>query len=419
MTSVVVRLLERFLGELELQGALLVTYPDGVTRTYGDEAGERVHIHIHSWNTLRRIALAPDPSVAEAYMDGELTFVEGNVADLLKVVYSGTPQLPGRETSPILPNERMRFLMRRLHQFNPKWRARENVQHHYDLSRTLYDLFLDSDRQYSCAYFPHAGMSLEDAQSAKKHHIAAKLLLEPGMKVLDIGSGWGGLGLTLASDYKSTVKGVTLSNEQLDLSRERAAKAGLSNRVDFELLDYRDAEGPFDRIVSVGMFEHVGVNHYGDYFRKAYSLLERDGVMLLHTIGRTGPPSATSAFIRKYIFPGGYIPALSEIMRSAEVSGLHVTDVEILTDHYAETLRHWRERFMAKRNEAIALYDERFARMWEFYLAASEAAFRYQDLVVFQLQLARNKLTIPRSRDYITDSDRRMVWQNNKRAASG
>ncbi|WP_421852096.1 class I SAM-dependent methyltransferase [Oricola sp.] len=415
MPSVMVRLLDRYLGELGLRGSLLVTFPDGVTRTYGS-GGDRAHVSISSWNTLRRIALAPDPSVAEAYMDGDLTFIEGDVADLLRVVYSGMTMAPGQDVNPVIPNDKMRFLMRRLHQFNPKWRSRENVQHHYDLSRKLYDLFLDSDRQYSCAYFPHAGMSLEDAQAAKKHHIVAKLLVEPGMRVLDIGSGWGGLGLTLARDYGVSVKGVTLSNEQLELSRERAARAGLSGKADFQLLDYRDAEGPFDRIVSVGMFEHVGVNHYGDYFRKAYSLLEPEGVMVLHTIGRTGPPSATSPFIRKHIFPGGYIPALSEIMRAAEMSGLHVTDVEILTDHYAETLLRWRERFMARRAEAVALYDERFARMWEFYLAASESAFRHQDLVVFQLQFAKNKLSTPRSRDYITDADRRMVWQNNRRA---
>jgi cyclopropane-fatty-acyl-phospholipid synthase len=208
---------------------------------------------------------------------------------------------------------------------------------------------------------------------------------------------------------------VTLSDEQLSLSRERAEKAGLSDKVRFDLLDYRDAEGPFDRIVSVGMFEHVGVNHYLEYFRKTHELLKPDGVMLLHTIGRLGPPDVTSAFIRKYIFPGGYIPALSEVMHAVELSGLQATDVEVLTDHYADTLLQWRERFMAQRDEAVALYDERFARMWEFYLAASEAAFRYQDMVVFQIQLTRNKLVVPRTRDYITDADRQKVWQDNKK----
>jgi len=406
MLATILGLLHRFLDRLGLRGTLLITCPDNETRRYGDGKGDVVHIQFHNWTALWRIAVAPDPGLPEAFMDGDLTFVEGDPATFLKIIYSGETSAPAQDMHPVLPVDKLRYLMRRLHQFNPKWRSRSNVQHHYDLSRELYDLFLDADRQYSCAYFERPDMTLEQAQIAKKRHIAGKLLLNDGMRVLDIGSGWGGLGLTLARDYDANVQGVTLSDEQLALSQKRAKADKLTNRVKFDLIDYRDVEGRFDRIVSVGMFEHVGVNHYAEYFNKAYSLLEDDGVMVLHTIGRTGPPDVTSAFIRKYIFPGGYIPALSEIMQAAEPSGLHVTDVEILTDHYAETLKHWRERFMARRDEAVALYDERFARMWEFYLAASEAAFRYQDLVVFQLQLARDKLAIPRTREYITDFDR-------------
>ena len=405
MSTSILKLLHRFLDRLDLKGSLLVTFPDQETRRYGDGTGDSVHIEIREWRTLWRIALAPDPAVPEAYMDGDLVFLEGDPITFLKIVYSGRTMAPGQEIHPVLPADKLRFVLRRVHQFNPVGRARANVQHHYDLSRSLYDLFLDEDRQYSCAYFENPNVSLEDAQIAKKRHIAGKLLLEPGMQVLDIGSGWGGLGLTLAQEHGAQVRGVTLSDEQFRLSRKRAKEAGLTDRVQFDLIDYREIDGQFDRIVSVGMFEHVGVNHYSEYFNKSRALLKDDGVMLMHTIGRTGPPSVTSAFIRKYIFPGGYIPALSEIMQPVERSGLHVTDVEVLTDHYAETLKNWRERFMARRDEAVALYDERFARMWEFYLAASEASFRYQDMVVFQVQLAKNKLSIPRTRDYITEFD--------------
>ncbi|TCD14293.1 SAM-dependent methyltransferase [Oricola cellulosilytica] len=406
MPSTVLTILNRYLDDQDIQGRLSVTYPDGKTRSYGKGNGESVHVEVTSWPVLWRIALSPDPGVAEAYMDGELIFRDGDPATLLKLIYTARPPQPGFQPHPLFSADRLRYFVRRLHQFNPKPRARANAKRHYDLSRALYDLFLDEDRQYSCAYFSDPDLTLDAAQEAKKRHIAAKLLLKPGMKVLDIGSGWGGLGLTLARDHGALVRGVTLSDEQLALSRQRAKTSGLSEHVQFDLMDYRDVAGPFDRIVSVGMFEHVGVNHYAEFFRKSRSLLCDKGVMLLHTIGRTGPPGVTSAFIRRHIFPGGYIPALSEIMQAAEPSGLHVTDVEVLTDHYAETLKHWRERFMARRDEAVRLYDDRFARMWEFYLAASEAAFRYQDMVVFQVQFARDKLAIPRTRQYITDFDR-------------
>ncbi len=285
-------------------------------------------------------------------------------------------------------------------------RSRRNVAHHYDLDGRLYALFLDSDRQYSCAYFDHPDATLEEAQLAKKRHIAAKLLVDPGQRVLDIGSGWGGLGLYLGQAAGAGyVRGITLSEEQLELSRKRAATAGVPERVRFELEDYRATTGTFDRIVSVGMFEHVGPASYDTYFSACHRLLEDDGVMLLHTIGRTGTPYPTNPWIERYIFPGGHLPILSEIMPAIERSGLIVTDVEILRLHYAMTLEKWRERFMANREEVKRLYDERFCRMWECYLAMSESAFRFQDAVVFQIQLAKRNDTVPLTRDYIAERE--------------
>lgn len=417
MPTTILGLLDRFLDRLELKGTLRVTYPDKETRDYGAGKEGFAHIEFLNWRALWRIAVAPDPAFPEAYMNGDVVFHDSGPIDFLKVIYTGRSEAPSQELPPLFSLDRINFFLRRFHQFNPRRRSRSNVKRHYDLSRQLYDLFLDEDRQYSCAYFETPHVSLEDAQIAKKRHIAGKLLLKPGMRVLDIGSGWGGLGLTLARDYGAKVRGVTLSDEQIALSRSRAKEAGLEDDVRFDLIDYREIDGTFDRIVSVGMFEHVGVNHYGEYFQKSRSLLADDGVMVMHTIGRTGRASVTSAFIRRYIFPGGYIPALSEIMRPVEASGLHVTDVEVLTDHYAETLKNWRERFMARRDEAVALYDERFARMWEFYLAGSEAAFRFQDMVVFQVQLAKKKLSIPRTRHYMTDFDRSGGMSHGVRAA--
>jgi cyclopropane-fatty-acyl-phospholipid synthase len=293
-----------------------------------------------------------------------------------------------------------------LHQYNPAPRARANVAHHYDLSDALYDLFLDADRQYSCAYFSHDHDDLEQAQRDKKRHVAAKLLLEPGVRVLDIGSGWGGLGLYMAEAGAGEVVGITLSEEQLKVSRGRAARAGLADRVRFELCDYRALDGKFDRIVSVGMFEHVGIRHYPEFFGTVRDLLTDDGVALLHSIGRADGPGSTNPFIRKYIFPGGYSPALSEVLPVVERAGLWVTDIEILRLHYAETLRLWRQRFEANRARIAELYDERFCRMWEFYLVGAELTFRRMGHMVFQLQLARRQEAVPLTRDYITDWER-------------
>jgi cyclopropane-fatty-acyl-phospholipid synthase len=295
----------------------------------------------------------------------------------------------------------LRRFKKRIDQYNPVGKAKENVAHHYDLSGALYDLFLDEDRQYSCAYFRTPDMTLESAQAAKKAHIAGKLLIEPGMRVLDIGCGWGGTALTLARDYGARVVGVTLSEEQLNVAQARAAAAGLADRVEFRLMDYRAVTGSFDRIVSVGMFEHVGVPHYRDYFGKVHDLLAPDGVALIHTIGRTMPPSYTSPWFEKYIFPGGYCPALSEVMVAVEEAGLVETDIEVWRLHYAQTLRHWHDRFVARQGEALALYDERFCRMWRFYLVGAEMSFAHLRLVVFQVQLAHQQQSVPLTREYL------------------
>jgi len=331
---------------------------------------------------------------------------QGSIADFLLLAMSqdrsGKPPFWAR------PQWLLRYLWRRLAQFNPRGRSRHNVAHHYDLDQRLYALFLDADRQYSCAYFEHPEQSLDDAQLAKKRHIAAKLLPRMNHRVLDIGSGWGGLALYLAEMCGARVTGVTLSDEQFALARNRADEKGLAGRIEFRLQDYRDIAEQFDRIVSVGMFEHVGVNHFDAFFGKCAELLSDDGVMLLHSIGRSEGPGVTNPWIAKYIFPGGYIPALSEVLPAVERAGLLVTDIEVLRLHYAETLRHWRERFLAHRDDLEKIYDGRFIRMWEFYLAASEMTFREQGMMVFQLQLTRRQGIVPITRDYIAREEARL-----------
>jgi len=347
--------------------------------------------------TELKLALNPELALGEAVMDGRVVVERGSLYDLLDILIAGAS---GQElTAWTRPLTQFRTAIRRITQNNNLAWARRNVAHHYDLRTEFFRLFLDEDLQYSCAYFPSPDISLVDAQAAKKHHIIAKLAIEPGQRVLDIGSGWGGLGLSIARETGASVKGITLSREQLSVAQERAAAEGLP--VDFQFQDYRMLAEPFDRIVSVGMFEHVGVGYYRAYFRKIAELLTDNGAALIHTIGRTTPPGATNPFIAKYIFPGGYIPAMSEITAAIEREGLIITDVEVLRLHYAETLKAWRERFLARRKEAVDMYDERFARMWEFYLAASEASFRHDGLVVFQLQLAKRLDTLPMTRSYM------------------
>jgi cyclopropane-fatty-acyl-phospholipid synthase len=349
--------------------------------------------------------LNPELRLGEAYMDGTFVLEQGSIGDALAILLRQERIAP-----PIwaLPGRLVRYLFRRLQQFNPRSRARRNVAHHYDLDGRLYALFLDADQQYSCAYFEDPDQSLDDAQLAKKRHLAAKLRVEPGATVLDIGCGWGGLALYLAEVASARVTGITLSHEQHARAQQRALERGRTGDATFQLEDYRDVTGQFDRIVSVGMFEHVGVGFYDIFFRKGAQLLGDDGVFLLHTIGRSGPPSATNPWIAKYVFPGGYIPALSEVLPAVQRAGLIVTDVEILQLHYAETLKAWRERFLAHREDAERLYDRRFVRMWEFYLASSEMAFRESDMVVFQIQMAKRKGVVPATRDYIGREEARL-----------
>ncbi len=386
-------------GNLELVDAR------GRSHRYGDGAGPPVLARIADRWLERRLILDPRLALGEGYMSGRLRMERGRIYDLLALLASNVRRRP-------LPCwttgfDAARFIMRRIMQFNPTFRARRNVAHHYDIEGAIYDLFLDRDRQYSCAYFAD-GVGLDAAQLAKKRHLAAKLALAPGQRVLDIGSGWGGLGIYLAKAMGADVTGVTLSREQLNISNQRAAREGLQRSVRFELMDYRKIAGRFDRIVSVGMFEHVGVNHYATYFRKIGQLLADDGVAVIHTIGRSEPPTATDPFIAKYIFPGGYIPALSEMVHGIERSGLIIADIEVLRLHYAKTLRAWRERFLANWDKAAAIRDERFCRMWEYYLAGSEAAFRYQGLVVFQVQLVKQVDTLPLTRDYIAYDEQQL-----------
>ncbi|MGE0766885.1 MAG: class I SAM-dependent methyltransferase [Hyphomicrobiaceae bacterium] len=387
------------LDQIISNGTLVVEAADGTRHRYGNGKPPRVSMKLMDRVLERQLALNPNLVVGEAYMDGRLVMLEGRIYDLLELVLENAMNRPLPRWATVADN--MRYLTRRVAQFNPISRSRRNVEHHYDIDGHIYDLFLDPERQYSCAYYPNAETDLDEAQRAKIRHIAAKLDLDEDHRLLDIGSGWGGLALNLASLTGCEARGITLSSEQLDYAQRWAAKRGLEQRVEFSLTDYRELEGRFDRIVSVGMFEHVGVNHYSRFFNRLRELLTDDGVALIHYIGRSDQPAATNAFIARHIFPGGYIPALSEVLPAIERSGLIITDLEVLRLHYAMTLRHWRERFLARWDEATKLQGERFCRMWEFYLAGSEAGFRYQNLVVFQIQLTRKVETLPLVRTYM------------------
>jgi cyclopropane-fatty-acyl-phospholipid synthase len=399
------RLLRVALNSLVRRGSLRVTTARGDVFAVGDGSGAQVSVRFHTAAAARGVLLDPDLKLGEAYMDGSLVVEQGSIADLLALVMSQTPgQTPGWARLQFLA----RYLWRRLQQFNLRERSRRNVAHHYDLDARMYALFLDADRQYSCAYFETADQSLDDAQLAKKRHLAAKLLIERGHRVLDIGCGWGGLAMYLAETCGAQVAGITLSREQLAAARARAEERGHAGAAQFRLQDYRDLNERFDRIVSIGMFEHVGVGYYDAFFRKLSQSLQDDGVALLHSIGRSEEPGVTNPWIRKYIFPGGYIPALSEVLPAIERAGLLVTDIEILRLHYAETLKAWRERFLAHREEVERLYDDRFVRMWEFYLAASEMCFRHHGMMVFQLQLTKRQGVVPITRDYIAREEARL-----------
>jgi cyclopropane-fatty-acyl-phospholipid synthase len=399
-------LLRRILPAFIRHGSLRLTTAHGTTVLLGDGTGEPLAARFTTTRAQWAFLLDPELALGETYMAGTFVMEQGSIADLLLLAlsqdHSGKPPRWARI------QWLLRYLGRRIAQFNAPMRARRNVAHHYDLDGRLYSLFLDADRQYSCAYFEHPEQSLDDAQLAKKRHIAAKLLVTPKARILDIGSGWGGLGLYLAELFDARVTGVTLSHEQLALARERADEKRLSGAVEFRLQDYREITERFDRVVSVGMFEHVGVGFYDKFFRKCAELIADDGVIVLHSIGRSEGPGVTNPWIAKYIFPGGYIPALSEVLPAVERSGLLVTDIEILRLHYAETLRNWRERFLAHREEVERLYDERFVRMWEFYLASSEMTFREQGMMVFQLQLTKRPDVVPITRDYLAREEARL-----------
>ena len=382
---------------------MTVTTARGRIGTFGDRTGHPVAVRFNNASAQRAVLFDPELKLGEAYMDGTLIVERGSIADVLALLLSQERLGPRNWAVPRV----LRYLFRRLQQFNLRSRSRINVAHHYDLDGRLYSLFLDGDQQYSCAYFERPNQSLDDAQLAKKRHLAAKLRIAPGAKVLDIGCGWGGLALYLAEIAGAHVTGITLSREQHQRAQNRAQERGRRD-VEFKLLDYRDLGGRFDRIVSVGMFEHVGVGFYDVFFNQCAKCLAEDGIALLHTIGRYRPPGITNPWIAKYIFPGGYIPALSEVLRAIERAGLIVTDVEILQLHYAETLKAWRERFLAHRDEVVRLYDQRFVRMWEFYLACSEMAFRLGEMVVFQIQMAKHKGVTPPTRDYIAREDARL-----------
>jgi cyclopropane-fatty-acyl-phospholipid synthase len=398
-------LLDMVLRQFVSYGCLSVYWSDGSFSQYqGKRPGPQAALRLTDARAERALLLNPGLGVGEAYMEGSLQPVDCTLYCLLELLMLNAMEPAGHVSERLAST--LRYLRRGWTQFNPAARARRNVAHHYDLGNDLYRLFLDKDWQYSCAYFRYGTETLDEAQEAKKRHIAAKLLLDrPGLEVLDIGCGWGGMALTLARDYGAVVTGITLSQEQLAFARERARREGLEGRVRFELLDYRHLRRRFDRIVSVGMFEHVGIGHYGQFFDVVKSSLKPDGVALIHSIGRNDGPGTTNPWVNKYIFPGGYSPALSEVLPAIEQAGLWVTDCEVLRLHYAKTLACWSERFAAHRAEAVALYDERFARMFEFYLTASELAFRVQGHMNFQLQLSPSLEAVPLTRDYIAAAE--------------
>lgn len=380
------------------EGGLEVVFPNSELTVFGKPCENSVRIAVKSDSWLRRILLDPELQLGEAYIEGALVLEAGDLYDFINILWINILSKDGASSA--LPSA-LRKMFRKIAQFNPQARSARNVAHHYDIGNELYRLFLDDDMQYSCAYFPNPSASLEEAQRLKKEHIARKLCLKAGDKVLDIGCGWGGLAMHIANQEDVRVHGVTLSCEQHCLARDRAVTAGLSDRVDFEIKDYRNLTEAYDKIVSVGMFEHVGVPHYREYFEQIAARLNENGTALVHTIGRSPGPGATNPWIARHIFPGGYIPALSEIVPVIEKAGLVILDIEVLRLHYAETLKAWRERFLRHADQAEKLYDDRFVRMWDFYLVTSELSFRHGFHNVFQIQLGKRQEAVPVTRDYL------------------
>ena len=398
-------LIGRLLDKLLKQGSLTLLMPGRAPQSFGPGGEPRLTVRLADRKTALAIARNPRLGAGEAYMDGRLTIEDGSVLDLMRLIVGANPWEAGGSGRKALGKGKT--LLKSLWRRNPEKRARKNVAHHYDVGNDLYRLFLDDDLQYSCAYFTDPANSLEQAQLDKKAHIAAKLYLEPGQHVLDIGCGWGGTALYLNRVAGVTVTGVTLSEEQLKVARERAAAAGVSDQVTFELIDYRQVEGPFDRIVSIGMFEHVGAAHYDEFFAKCRQLLKPGGVMLLHTIGKYGKASAPDPFTDKYVFPGYHLPSLSQMSASSEKVRLITTDVETLRLHYAYTLSHWLERTQRNRAKIVELYDERFFRMWEFYLAGGVVGFELGTMCNYQMQYVRDRHALPITRDYMIETERR------------
>ena len=405
-------LLDKMLRKLVRKGELTVIDHDGKEYRYGTPDPDHGPITVRLTDGRAAFHIASDPRLGagEAYMDGRLVVEPPNdVRDLLLFARYNAPwERPGalRPKGPV--RKAAAAIVGRLDQINWKTRSRRNAEHTYNLTRRLYELFLDEDRQYTMAYYRDTSNSLEQAQLDKKAHLAGKLYLKPGMKVLDVGCGWGGLALYLHKHYDVDVLGIALAPDQIEFSRERAAELGVSDRVKFELMDYRDVQGPFDRIVNVGLIEHLGTPHYPGFFQHMHRLLAPDGIMVSHCCGRMGKPGLTDAWTRKYIFPGGYIPALSELVTEAEKNRLIVTDVEAMRYHYAHTLEEWYNRTNAAREEIIQLYDERFYRMWQFYLAGAESSFIHGSLVNWQLQYVKRRDAVPMVRDYLFEEELRL-----------
>ena len=405
------RLFDKAFQRLIKKGELIVTSASGREYRYGSPYPGRdpVRVRFTDKSTPTKVVLGPSLGAGEAYMDGRLVMEQGDIYALIDLVtwnnrFESRADRTNLEAKSLMPGDPFAWART----YNQERRSKRNVAHHYDLSAELYDLFLDPDRQYSCAYFTDTGNSLEQAQLDKKAHIAAKLHLKPGQKVLDIGCGWGGMALYLNQKYGVEVLGITLSEEQIKIAQDRAEKAGVSDKVKFQLIDYRKVEGKFDRIVSVGMYEHVGPAHYRTFAAKCRSLLTDDGVMLLHTIGRLGPPRPTDSWTVKYIFPGGYIPSLSEMATASEKERLITADVEVLREHYGHTLLHWLRRTQAHKAEIVAMYDERFYRMWEFYLAGSATGFFNGEMINYQVQYVRDRTALPLTRDYMFEAEAKL-----------
>jgi cyclopropane-fatty-acyl-phospholipid synthase len=396
--------LSHMLKSFVRSGTLTVIDAEGKKHTFGGSLGPKVTMRLTDPKLYKSLFFNPELAAGEAYMDGRMTFEDSTLRDFLTLFSVNRLTLGSYPLQKVL--RKISRGLKRFQQSNPIGKAEKNVAHHYDIGNEFYRLFLDKGMQYSCAYFTGENDTLEDAQQNKLRLIASKLNLRPGQRVLDIGSGWGDMALYLARIADVSVLGVTLSKEQCALANARAKQLALADRVRFELRDYRHVNETFDRIVSVGMFEHVGVQHYGEFFAKVNQLLEPNGVMLLHSIGHMSPPGTASPWLRKYIFPGAYSPALSEVFTAVEQNSLWVTDLEFLRVHYAKTLAQWERRFQANRAEIARMYDERFCRMWEFYLISAEMMFRTGSQLVFHMQLAKQRDAVPIVRDYITDMQR-------------